>query len=111
MQFNIKATNVELSDKIKDYAQKKMDKLEKYLGKIQVINAAMELEMTTKHHSKGDIYRTQIDLELPQELLTVEKTEEELFKAIDKAEDHMAEMIKKYKEKRQDRQRQAGEEE
>jgi ribosome-associated translation inhibitor RaiA len=36
---------------------------------------------------------------LPGQLLRVEKTEEDLYKAIDKVKDHMPEMINKYKGK------------
>jgi putative sigma-54 modulation protein len=98
MQLNIKATKIELTPAIKDYIQKKMDMLEKYLGSFPVINADVELELTTRHHVKGDIFRAEVNLELPGKLLRIEKTEEDLYKAIDKAKDHLEEAIKKYKE-------------
>lgn len=107
MQFNIKGNNLNLTEAIKKYTQKKMDKLEKFLGKTQVINAEVELEMTTNHHNKGEIFRAEINLELPQELLRIEKTEKDLYKAIDKAETHMSMLLKKYKEKRIERKRKA----
>ncbi len=105
MKINIHASNIELTDQNKQYVQKKMDMLEKFLGKIAITNADVELEMTTKHHNKGEIYRTEINLAVPGELLRVEKTEKELSKSIDKAKDHMALIIKKYKEKQIDRKR------
>jgi putative sigma-54 modulation protein len=98
MQLNIKATKIELTSAIKDYVQKKMDMLEKYLGNFQVISAHVELELTTRHHVKGEIFRAEVNLELPGKLLRVEKTEEDLYKAIDKVKDHLEEAIKKYKE-------------
>lgn len=79
--------------------------LEKYLGDIPVINARLEVEMTTHHHHKGEIYRAEASLSVPRELLRVEKTEKDLFKAIDKVKDHLVLMIKKYKEKRVDKRR------
>ena len=100
MRLNIKATNIELTDKIKSYIQQKADMLEKFLGKIQIFNADFEVELTTLHHLKGMIYRAEMNLEAPGELLRVEKTEKDLFKAIDKVKDHMAMGIKKYKEKK-----------
>jgi putative sigma-54 modulation protein len=98
MQLNIKATKIELTPAIKDYVQKKMDMLEKYLGNFQVINAHVELELTTRHHVKGEIFRAEVNLELPGKLLRVEKTENDLYQAIDKVKDHLEEAIKKYKE-------------
>ena len=107
MQVNIKGTNLKLTQAIKDYAQAKVDKLEKFLGPIKIINADLELELTSKHHNKGEIFRAEINLELPYELLRIEKTEKDLYKAIDKIESHMAMLLKKYKEKRIDKRKRA----
>ena len=99
MDINIKATNIELTSEIKDYIQEKIDMLEKYLGRTKVISAKFEVEMTTRHHVKGEIYRAEANLIVPSSILRVEKTEKDLFKAIDKVKDHLARSIKKYKEK------------
>ena len=100
MNISIKATNIDLTYNIKSYIQKKMDMLEKYLGKIDIIKAQFEIEMTTRHHNKGKIFRAEANMSLPGELLRVEKTEKDVFKAIDKVKDHMRLVIKKYKEKK-----------
>jgi len=109
MQIKIKGTKIELTPEVQDYVQKKVDMLDKYLGDIKVLNCDVELELTTKHHNKGDIYRAEINLELPGEVLWVEKTDNELDKAIDKVKDLAAQSIKKYKEKRIDRNREVNE--
>lgn len=105
MQINIKANKMELTPAIKDYIQEKVDMLEKYLGQIQVINADFEVALDSNHHQKGDIYRAEFNLEIPHDLLRVEKTEEDLYKAIDKVKDHMKEMIVERKEKMIERNR------
>jgi len=105
MQINIKATNIELTPEIKDYVQEKMDMLEKYLGSVQVINADFEVAMTTRHHNKGKIYQAEANIEVPGDLLRVEKTEKDLYKAIDKVKDHLMYSIVRYKEKMIDRDR------
>ncbi|MDD4332929.1 MAG: ribosome-associated translation inhibitor RaiA [Patescibacteria group bacterium] len=99
MQIRIKATKIELTPEIKDYVQKKMDMLDKYVGTFKVLNCDVEVGLAVGSHQSGQIYRAEVNLELPGELLRVEKTEVELFKAIDKVKDHLAEMIKKYKGK------------
>jgi len=99
MQIRLKATKIELTPEIKEYVQEKMDMLEKYLGNFQVLNCDVEVGLAVGGQHTGEIYRAEINLELPGEMLRVEKTEAELFKAVDKVKDHMAEMIKKYKEK------------
>ena len=100
MQVTFKSTNLQLTPTIKEYAQKKMDKLEKFFGHVKILNADLELKMDSKHHDKGEIYSAELNIELPHQLLRVEKTEKDIIKAIDKVEDHMQMLLKKYKEKR-----------
>ncbi|MFA6306921.1 MAG: ribosome-associated translation inhibitor RaiA [Patescibacteria group bacterium] len=106
MQLNIKATNLELTPELKTYAQEKMDMLDKYLGKLKVISARLEIGKTTNHHLKGEIYSAEVNISLGSDLLRVEKTEKDLFKAIDKVKDHLELVIKKYKDKKIDRKKQ-----
>lgn len=100
MRLNIKATNLELTAELKDYAQQKIDMLDKYLGKLKVINARIEVSKTTNHHLKGEIYRAEVNLSLGGDLLRVAKIEKDVFKAIDKVKDHLELVIKKYKDKK-----------
>jgi len=105
MQLRIKATNFELTEAIRNYCQTKMDMLEKYLGDIAVINCDVEVERVVGGQNKGDIFRAEVNLEVPRELLRVEKTAEDLYKAIDKVKEHLDQMITKYKEKIRDKRR------
>jgi putative sigma-54 modulation protein len=105
MQIRIKATNLELTDAIRDYFQNKIDMVEKYLGDIAVINCDVEIEKAVGGQNKGEIFRAEVNLQVPHDLLRVEKTEEDLYKAIDKVKDHLELVIKKYKEKIQDKSR------
>ncbi|PIR58314.1 MAG: ribosomal subunit interface protein [Parcubacteria group bacterium CG10_big_fil_rev_8_21_14_0_10_35_15] len=103
MKINIKSTNLELTEAIRDYVQEKMDMLDKYLGNIDVINCDFEVALTTNHHLKGEIYRAEANIEVPGSLLRIDKTEKNLYKAIDKVKDHLAQMIVKHKEKQRER--------
>lgn len=101
MELRIKATGLELTDEIKEYIQKKMDMLEKYLGDVPAINCDVEVSIEPgPHQQKGKIYRAEVNLAVPGDLLRVEKTEKYLFKAIDKVKDHLARSIKKYRGKK-----------
>ncbi len=106
MQVKIKATKIDLTPKLKDYVQEKMDMLEKYLGKVAVQNCDVEIEMTGGNQSAGKIYRAEVNLGVPGKLLRVEKTEKDIFKAIDKVKDHLARSIRRYKLKKMDKKRQ-----
>jgi len=107
MNINIKATNIELTPEIKDYVQEKMDMLEKYLGNIQVLNCDVEVGMSVGGQQSGEIYRTEVNLAVQGDLLRVEKTEKDLFKAIDKVKNHLMRSIRRYKEKKFDKERKA----
>lgn len=107
MKINLKATQLELTDALKDYIQLKMDMLEKYLGDVQVLNCDFEIEKIVSSQNKGKIFRAEVNLEVPRELLRVDKTEADMYKAIDKVKDHLVLSIKKYKEKQRDKKRRA----
>ncbi len=105
MNIKIKATRLELTPAIRDYFQMKMDMIEKYLGDIKALNCDVEIEKSVGNQNKGDIFRAEVNLEVPQKLLRVEKTEADLYKAIDKVKEHLELVIKKYKEKLIDKKR------
>ncbi len=105
MNLNLKVTNLELTDAIRDYAQKKADMIDKYLGDREPISCDMELELTTKHHQKGDIFRAEISMLLAGHKIWVDETSDDLYKAIDLVKDQAIELIKKQKEKRLDARR------
>jgi len=98
MNLQIKTENLELTNEIKNYAEEKINSLEKYLGDAQVIDCKVKLALVTNHHQKGDIYECKLVLSLPQGTLIVMKVEKDIFKAIDKVKDHMRRSIEKYKE-------------
>lgn len=105
MKINIKSNKLELTAAIRDYFQNKMDMVEKYLGDIKVINCDVEIEKAVGGQNKGEIFRAEVNLQVPRQILRVEKTEKDLYKAIDKVKDHLELVIKKYKEKLLDKKR------
>jgi len=105
MQIKIKSTKLEMTEAIKNYIEEKMNMVDKYLGDIDVLNCDVEVGKSIGGQNKGEIYRAEINLELPGQILRVEKTEEDLYKAIDKVKDHLELVIKKYKEKMIDKKR------
>lgn len=107
MKINLKATRTELSPEIGKYVQRKMDMVDKYLGKTQVVNCDFEIEVESGNGLEGKNCRAEVNLAVPGDLLRVEKRAETLFKAVDKVKDHLELMIKKYKEKKITKERRA----
>ena len=88
---------------IKDYINEKIGGLDKYWDAI--IDADVEVGLITKHHQSGRIYRCEVNMRVPGEVLRVEKTEKDLYKAIDKVKDHLRNMIEERQGRRRDRAR------
>lgn len=106
MNINIKSSHLEMTPALKKYVTDKMEMLEKYLGKrVKVINCDFEIEKVVGGQHKGEIFRAEANLQVPNDMLRVEKTEEDMYKAIDKVKDHLVLVIKKYKEKLIDKKR------
>lgn len=106
MNINIKSSHLELTPALKQYVTEKMEMLEKYLGtRVKVINCDFEIEKAVGGQNKGEIFRAEANLQVPNEILRVEKTEADMYKAIDKVKDHLELVIKKYKEKLIDKKR------
>jgi ribosomal subunit interface protein len=107
MKYNLKATKVSLSPANKEYIQKKMDSLDKYLGNIPVIDCDVNVGLAVPSQKSGDIYKTEVVMQLPHLVITVEKVESDVLKSVDKVRDHVARAIVKHKEKTIERRRKA----
>jgi ribosomal subunit interface protein len=102
MKIVIKGTKLKLDEQIKQYAQ---DKIITLVGKLtpQAVAVRIELELTTHHHRHGEIFRAEVNLDLPQKVLRAESFGETILTAIDEVEDKLRQDIIKYKEKLRDR--------
>jgi len=100
MNINIKTTQFELTDSIRDYFEKKMEEVEKLtLSETENIILSAELGKTTNHHKSGDIFRAEINLRLEGKMLRAVSEKEDLYSAIDDVREEMVRQIKQSKEK------------
>ncbi len=97
MIINIKATGIEMTDSIKNYAEDKIAALEKFFDNI--IQADIDVGMRNHHHNKGKIYYAEVNLQIPRKIIRVVKDSEDLYKAIDKVRDHLKVEFEKIKGK------------
>jgi putative sigma-54 modulation protein len=105
MNINIRAEGIELTDAIRQYVEEKFGMLEKFDSHILQID--VDLAMDTHHHQKGDIYSCSANVQVPGDVLRVERNEDDLYKAIDKVKDHLRQLLTERKEKLRDDQRKA----
>ncbi|OGL87373.1 ribosomal subunit interface protein [Candidatus Uhrbacteria bacterium RIFCSPLOWO2_02_FULL_48_12] len=98
MVVDIKGTNLELTPALKKYATEKIASLVKfYPGLIQ---ARIELERTTKHHHKGEVWRAESNISGPQHLFRAEAMANDIYAAIDAMKDELKRELQALKEKR-----------
>jgi putative sigma-54 modulation protein len=101
MTINIVAKDMELTPAIKQYAEEKMQGLEKYLESIRHID--IEVGMASGHHNKGNIFECKANVQIGGETIMVEREADDLYKAIDKVKDHLRETITQWKKKMDER--------
>jgi len=102
MKFSIKTKNLESTEEIESYLDKKLKSLEKFLSSfnLDLVKAEVEIGRTTKHHQAGDIFRAEINLSINGKLFRAESEQESLYAAIDEVRDDLELEIKKFKEKK-----------
>ena len=102
MKIDIKGTNLDLTEAIKEYIEMRICILSKFLEKMDlegVVKARVEIARTTTHHKHGDVFRAECNLKIPGKLLRAEYEGEDIRLCIDKIKDELQLEIKKHKEK------------
>ncbi len=103
MQINIKATNLELTSPIKEYIEMKIGHLSKFVEKIEnkgtEVLARVEIGRTSKHHVKGNVYRVEVNVDAPHNILRIEEEGSDVRALLDFAQDKLKQLLVKYKEK------------
>jgi len=97
MQINITGKNIDLTEAIKAYVDKKIGGLEKFYD--QIIRADVSVGIESSHHNKGKFYVAECKLIVPGNDLYASKNEKNLYKAIDKVKDYLDAELKKHKVK------------
>ncbi|OGE76015.1 MAG: ribosomal subunit interface protein [Candidatus Doudnabacteria bacterium RIFCSPHIGHO2_02_FULL_48_21] len=94
MNIQIKGTNLELTEPLKNYVNEKIGNLEHYSNEIQ--NGRVELETSTRHQ-KG-FFRCEVNLDMPHmAVIRAESTEPDLYAAIDLVVPKLREQIERHK--------------
>ena len=97
-ELDIQARNMEVTDRINDYIEKKASKLDKFLPAIE--ETRIELEYEKSARSAADRHIAQITVRGKNLLLRAEEGADDIFAAFDIAMDKMQRQIDRYKGKR-----------
>ena len=97
MQINISAKGTELTEALKEYAKKKLSKIEHFFGNIQKIEIELEVEKV-KEDSMRQIAK--VNVWVAGQILHATEASESMYSSIDMIIDKLDQQIKKYKDKR-----------
>ncbi len=90
MNINIKATNIELTDAIKDYINSRLESIEKsLLNQEESLSVYAEVGKTTKHHKRGDYFKAEFNVEISGKKFYVSSEKDNLYGAIDDAKESL----------------------
>ncbi len=97
---NLKATNMELTDAIREYVEKRLSQLDKLLQGHRDMHLSVEVGKTTRHHKEGDFFFAEVNLVLGGENFRAVSERDNLYTAIDEVKDELARELTHFKDRR-----------
>jgi len=95
MELSVKAIKFDATEKLQEFVQKKVSKLEKFCGEIVKIDVALKVVKPSSAQNK----QVALTVSVPGEDLFVEKTCDTFEEAVDQCVPAMEKQLGKYKEK------------
>lgn len=107
MKINLQASNMELTPSIEQYFEKKiLPELRKF--HVPIIKIDAEVEKTTHHHFKGQVFRAEVNIHTAGKLIRAESTEDNLYAAIDILKDTVRREIRESKKREESLRKKTG---
>jgi len=101
-KFELSATHMELDDRLKKYATKKLANIDRYLSKH--IRSSAHLEVRLKEHRSDGQKQSVCDvtLHLPQGTIKIRESTQNIFASVDIVEAKLKQQVRRYKESHTD---------
>lgn len=94
LKYNIRGENIEVTDAIRSYVQKKLTKLEKYFEDTSNSTAHINLKIYSDKTAK-----VEVTIPLPYLVLRAEETSPDMYASVDLVTDKLERQIRKHKTK------------
>jgi putative sigma-54 modulation protein len=107
MQLIVQGKNIQVTDRLREYVETKVNRLDRYLTTITDARMELASESTRKH---GDRQIAQLTIHSKGMMLRAEERSGDIFTSVDMVMDKMRRQIDRYKSKRRDRFRGQGRE-
>lgn len=106
MKILIRTKNLELTENLKGFIEEKIGSLKKFVDVLKreeenktLAEIFFEVEKETKHHNKGEVFRSEAKILLPGRKIMAQASGDDLFLTIVEIKDKLQQELKKYKEK------------
>lgn len=93
-RYNVRGENIEVTAAIREYAEKKLSKLERFFDNVPEATAHVNLKVYTDKTAK-----VEVTIPLPYLVLRAEETSIDLYGSIDLVVDKLERQVRKYKTK------------
>lgn len=119
MEISIKSKKIEVSDHVKEYIEKKLLSIVRFIpdtvegeeeDKEEVGERADRIILEVELEESKGVFRSEVHMSLPGKMIRVEDTAETLKESIDKVRHELEREVKEYKEKKRDMMRRGGKE-
>ncbi|WEV40434.1 ribosome-associated translation inhibitor RaiA [Lactobacillus sp. ESL0684] len=92
LKYNVRGENIEVTDALRSYVEKRLKKLEKYFDMNQEMVAHVNLKIYRDHTAK-----VEVTIPLPYLVLRAEDTTDDMYRSIDFVSEKLERQIRKYK--------------
>ena len=82
MNIQFYAKNIELTAGLREAFKKKLNHLKKYKGKLRLLDVRVDLSRD-RHHKKGDVFRVEVNVDLPDKVLRVAEAGANMLSTLD----------------------------
>lgn len=100
MRTTIKGAGIELTPALTNYVDEKLSTLDKLVANFGNVLASVEIGKETNHHKTGNWFFAEVNLKLDGKILRNVAEEADLYAAIDKVKDGIAEELRSYEKKK-----------
>ncbi len=112
MKIDIRTKNLKLTDELQSFIEEKIGSLKKFINilkKSEKKNTLAEvfftIEKETKHHNKGEVFRSEARILFPGRKIMAQSAGDDLLLTVVEIKDKLQQEIKKYKVKKIDQSR------
>lgn len=92
LKYNVRGENIEVTDALRSYVEKRLNKLEKYFDLDQDVIAHVNLKVYRDRTAK-----VEVTIPLPYLVLRAEETTDDMYRSIDFVSEKLERQIRKYK--------------